>query len=85
MVRKPVSVKFLSEKGESEKEYFAKSDEIKLREFRKMVAIEAKKKKKQTKNTLKNTSITVSGVVKIKVCFQQQKRPSYLYSNSSDP
>jgi hypothetical protein len=49
MARKPVSVKFLSEKEGSEKAFFAKSDEIKLREFRKMAAIEANKKEEANK------------------------------------
>ena len=49
MASKPVTVKFLSEKEGSEKAFFAKSDEIKLREFRKMAAIEANKKEEANK------------------------------------
>ena len=44
MARKPISVKFLSEKVGSEEAFFAKSDEIKLREIRKNAAEEASKK-----------------------------------------
>jgi hypothetical protein len=44
MARKPVSVKFLSEKKGSEQAFFTKSDEIKLRELRKKIAEEANKK-----------------------------------------
>ena len=44
MARKPISVKFLSEKVGSEEAFFAKSDEIKLRELRKNASEEATKK-----------------------------------------
>ena len=44
MARKPISVKFLSEKGGSEEAFFAKSDEIKLRELRKKTAEETNQK-----------------------------------------
>ena len=41
MARKPISVKFLSQKKGSEQAFFAQSDEIKLRELRKKAAEEA--------------------------------------------
>ena len=44
MASKPISVKFLSKKGESEQAFFAKSDEVKLRELRKKAAEETNKK-----------------------------------------
>ncbi len=44
MARKPINVKFLSEKAGSEEAFFAKSDEIKLRELRKKAAEETDKK-----------------------------------------
>lgn len=44
MARKPVSVKFLSNKKGSEKAFFAKADENKLRELRKKAAEKANKK-----------------------------------------
>jgi hypothetical protein len=43
MARKPINVKFLSEKAGSEEAFFAKSDEIKLRELRKKTAKELDK------------------------------------------
>jgi hypothetical protein len=43
MARKPISVKFLSEKGGSEEAFFAKADEIKLRELRKKASEETNK------------------------------------------
>jgi hypothetical protein len=63
MARKPVTVKFLSKKGGSEKAFFAKSDEIKLRQFREMAAIEANK----------NESLAeiVKGKVKIDICVNE--------------
>ena len=48
MARKPISVKFLSEKGGSEEAFFAKSDEIKLRELRKNASEEASKNAKSS-------------------------------------
>ena len=44
MATKPISVKYLAEKGTSEEAFFAKSDEIKLKELRKKVAEETNKK-----------------------------------------
>ena len=44
MARKPVSVKFLSDKKGSEQAFFTKSDEIKMRDLRKKAAEEANKK-----------------------------------------
>ena len=44
MARKPISVKFLSQKKGSEQAFFAQSDEIKLRELRKKAAEEANNK-----------------------------------------
>ena len=44
MARKPISVKFLSQKKGSEQAFFAQSDEIKLRELRKKAAEEADNK-----------------------------------------
>ena len=43
MARKPINVKFLSEKGGSEEAFFAKADEIKLQELRKKAAEETDK------------------------------------------
>jgi len=77
MARKPVSVKFLSEKGESEKEFFAKSDEIKLREFRKMVALEANKKYAEEHKYhcfrcgTQSLAEIVKGKVKIDICVNE--------------
>ena len=83
MARKPVSVKFLSEKGESEKEFFAKSDEIKLREFRKMAALEANKKEEANKKYAEehkyhcfrcgtqSLAEIVKGKVKIDICVNE--------------
>jgi hypothetical protein len=44
MARKTISVKFLSEKGRAEEAFFAKSDEIKLRQLREKASEETNKK-----------------------------------------
>lgn len=44
MARKPVSVKYLSKRKGTEQEFFAKSDEIKLKKLRKQAAEKSNKK-----------------------------------------
>ena len=77
MARKPVTVKFFSKKGGSEKAFFAKSDEIKLRQFREMAAIEANKKYAEEHKYhcfrcgTQSLAEIVKGKVKIDICVNE--------------
>ena len=77
MAQKPIRVKFLSDKGESEEAFFAKSDEIKLRELRKKAAEEKNKKYAEEHKYhcfrcgTKSLAEIDEGKVKIDVCVNE--------------
>ena len=77
MARKPINVKFLSEKKGSEEAFFAKSDETKLRELRKKTAKELDKQYAEEHKYhcfrcgTKSLAEIDEGKVKIDVCVNE--------------